>query len=318
MKLENSKNSHLGRMMGSLSLGVMIFAVALAVLMNIQTTRKRVSEQTAQYIKISTMQNEQIIDRLLVDAKESIKSIGKLFGQIIDENGNVTAHDIESLNQNVSFESLIYVNKHGIGIDQNNIEYAFADATAYYDALKGDTVIALNPLGNSDMQNRICFFAPVEKDGEIAGVLVGNFDDATLKKFMNTKLFGYTSTAFICSESGEIVANSVGILQRTTLTSYLKEHNLMDDNGIAELRNSLKNKNQYAFEIHGKNYESSAYMMRLENSGLILVQAFPVEATNKLNATANKDSWRLVTILAVFFIIYLIGTVVFNVKNNVI
>ena len=77
--------------MGSLSLGVMIFAVALAVLMNIQTTRKRVSEQTAQYIKISTMQNEQIIDRLLVDAKESIKSIGKLFGQIIDENGNVTA-----------------------------------------------------------------------------------------------------------------------------------------------------------------------------------------------------------------------------------
>ena len=154
------------------------------------------------------------------------------------------------------------------------------DATAYYDALKGDTVIALNPLGNSDMQNRICFFAPVEKDGEIAGVLVGNFDDATLKKFMNTKLFGYTSTAFICSESGEIVANSVGILQRTTLTSYLKEHNLMDDNGIAELRNSLKNKNQYAFEIHGKNYESSAYMMRLENSGLILVQAFPVEATN--------------------------------------
>ena len=100
--------------MGSLSLGVMIFAVALAVLMNIQTTRKRVSEQTAQYIKISTMQNEQIIDRLLVDAKESIKSIGKLFGQIIDENGNVTAHDIESLNQNVSFESLIYVNKHGI------------------------------------------------------------------------------------------------------------------------------------------------------------------------------------------------------------
>lgn len=79
--------------MGSLSLGVMIFAVALAVLMNIQTTRKRVSEQTAQYIKISTMQNEQIIDRLLVDAKESIKSIGKLFGQIIDENGNVTAHD---------------------------------------------------------------------------------------------------------------------------------------------------------------------------------------------------------------------------------
>lgn len=59
--------------MGSLSLGVMIFAVALAVLMNIQTTRKRVSEQTAQYIKISTMQNEQIIDRLLVDAKESIK-----------------------------------------------------------------------------------------------------------------------------------------------------------------------------------------------------------------------------------------------------
>lgn len=316
MKLENSKNSHLGRMMGSLSLGVMIFAVALAVLMNIQTTRKRVSEQTAQYIKISTMQNEQIIDRLLVDAKESIKSIGKLFGQIIDENGNVTAHDIESLNQNVSFESLIYVNKHGIGIDQNNIEYAFADATAYYDALKGDTVIALNPLGNSDMQNRICFFAPVEKDGEIAGVLVGNFDDATLKKFMNTKLFGYTSTAFICSESGEIVANSVGILQRTTLTSYLKEHNLMDDNGIAELRNSLKNKNQYAFEIHGKNYESSAYMMRLENSGLILVQAFPVEATNKLNATANKDSWRLVTILAVFFIIYLIGTVVFNVKKQ--
>ena len=115
--------------MGSLSLGVMIFAVALAVLMNIQTTRKRVSEQTAQYIKISTMQNEQIIDRLLVDANESIKSIGKLFGQIIDENGNVTAHDIESLNQNVSFESLIYVNKHGIGIDQNNIEYAFADAT---------------------------------------------------------------------------------------------------------------------------------------------------------------------------------------------
>ena len=80
--------------MGSLSLGVMIFAVALAVLMNIQTTRKRVSEQTAQYIKISTMQNEQIIDRLLVDAKESIKSIGKLFGQIIDENGNVTAHDL--------------------------------------------------------------------------------------------------------------------------------------------------------------------------------------------------------------------------------
>ncbi len=157
---------------------------------------------------------------------------------------------------------------------------------------------------------------PVEKDGEIAGVLVGNFDDATLKKFMNTKLFGYTSTAFICSESGEIVANSVGILQRTTLTSYLKEHNLMDDNGIAELRNSLKNKNQYAFEIHGKNYESSAYMMRLENSGLILVQAFPVEATNKLNATANKDSWRLVTILAVFFIIYLIGTVVFNVKKT--
>ena len=76
LKLENSKNSHLGRMMGSLSLGVMIFAVALAVLMNIQTTRKRVSEQTAQYIKISTMQNEQIIDRLLVDAKESIKSIG--------------------------------------------------------------------------------------------------------------------------------------------------------------------------------------------------------------------------------------------------
>ena len=63
--------------MGSLSLGVMIFAVALAVLMNIQTTRKRVSEQTAQYIKISTMQNEQKIDRLLVDAKESIKSIGK-------------------------------------------------------------------------------------------------------------------------------------------------------------------------------------------------------------------------------------------------
>ena len=119
--------------MGSLSLGGMIFAVALAVLMNIQTTRKRVSEQTAQYIKISTMQNEQIIDRLLVDAKESIKSIGKLFGQIIDENGNVTAHDIESLNQNVSFESLIYVNKHGIGIDQNNIEYAFADATAYYE-----------------------------------------------------------------------------------------------------------------------------------------------------------------------------------------
>ena len=64
----------------------------------------------------------------------------------------------------------------------------------------------------------------------------------------------------------------------------------MDDNGIAELRNSLKNKNQYAFEIHGKNYESSAYMMRLENSGLILVQAFPVEATNKLNATANKET----------------------------
>ena len=101
------------------------------------------------------MQNEQIIDRLLVDAKESIKSIGKLFGQIIDENGNVTAHDIESLNQNVSFESLIYVNKHGIGIDQNNIEYAFADATAYYDALKGDTVIALNPLGNYAKQNML-------------------------------------------------------------------------------------------------------------------------------------------------------------------
>lgn len=56
--------------------------------------------------------------------------------------------------------------------------------------------------------------------------------------------------------------------------------------------------------------------MRLENSGLILVQAFPVEATNKLNATANKDSWRLVTILVVFFIIYLIGTVVFNVKKQ--
>lgn len=185
-----------------------------------------------------------------------------------------------------TFEGLFFADRNGQTIKSDGWRGSVQDREYYKEVLRtGKTVVSEVMISKSSGKQVTMIVAPVKKNGQIIGMLGGNFPMSTLEKIVTETKVGESGRNFIIDNKGLIIAHPD--------KSLILKLNIANDNGASEqLRQLAKSM------IEGK-----SGLTRYDFKGKELVGAYvPIQGT-QWSVVANiekeeltKQVWQLVII----------------------
>lgn len=272
---------------------------------NASATNKRILEQSAEYVKSNTVQSADLMDKFFLNARNSLEVVGRLAAVKINEDGFISSDDIAVLEDEVYFDRLFFIDANGIGLDKNGNTFDCSSSKGFINCMKGETGISSGEMSGDSTKGNLYFYAPVKNGDDILGCITGAFVDDTLTDAMEISYFGETSKVLLCQPDGKLIAATFETAGDETVQEYFYRTDRIDKKTADEMTAHLESDTPYGFNFKGQYGMSSAYMIKLENTELVLVQTLPSQSTSMLRNDANKDSTELALMLALIFIIYI-------------
>lgn len=286
-----------------------VLIVAIILMFNWYSDRneERILQQNASYIENSTIQTADWIANIMDNAQRSIHNSAVLYGETLENADAVKIEDLEEIAERTLFDYVDFVNAGGMDINAQGLDTDVSDRSYFIKGMQGESGMDGTYTSKITNERVVIFYAPVECNGEIIGVLTGHYLQSRVKDILHTTLFGEEAPTFLCMDDGTIVSRvgteSVGDSVDDNLLDFLVDK--VSDEDRTGVEEALAKEENFGFSCRTDQGMIIAYMASLPGNTWTIVQFFPANAMTAMQNSANTVGMTLEAGLIALFIAYL-------------
>lgn len=294
--------------------------VLVVILFNIYTAQNkaRIIEQNKNYAEDSTRQMAQQISDQFENGLRIITTYGYFFDTYLGGD-TVPADTLKGIEASSVFDTVRFTDAEGVTHLSDGRTVNSSDREYYERGMKGESgITAVFDERLAEEEKRIMFYAPVQLDGKIIGIIRGSYvAEQYLNKILDTTYFGEFCPTWLCMPSGEVIASSdEQDYGEGSLPDILESRGFIDSHTAAGVRAVFENGGQNAFICEGGSATDIICVTYLPNYDFVLVQTFPPNVTKGMINRANEAGIGLEVALIMLFAVYFIVVVVNSVKQR--
>lgn len=293
------------------SVGAMFGVIILVFVLFIRENNKQILIQNADYIEDATKQTVERIEDILINAQGSIDAIAYLYGDTL-KRPEVDSEQLKDLADNSPFRYIEFVDSKGSYKNDEGNVMDVSDRAYFKQGMLGNSGMDVIFDSRISEENLLVFYAPLKYQGEIIGVLTGLYSSEQIRDMLNTTIFGVEARTFLCMEDGSVISGSAKGVQPENIIGYFSNEGLLDEESFKAFSKAYENHEDYRFVYKGSEGTSSAYMVKMENCGWILLQTVPSKVTNEMVENVNAAGVRLEIELICIFVIYIVYLLLMN------
>ncbi len=276
---------------------------------------RRIESQNLNYAMDAAGQTALRIESEFNNALLRMRNYAYLLG-VSQSQPEITAGLLEGMEQHASFDAIRFTNADGLNLASSGQTSDSRDRNYYINGMQGKCgleVLTSRLTG----QVMTVFYAPVEYDGEIIGMLLGlYFAEDYLRDMLTTTYFGEPVDAFLCTQDGHIIASSNSADHSQLLPDLLLESGNIDAETAGIVHSAFQDGTEHAGFICAPGcLTDNLCLVRIPDSEYILVQAFPKSVTQAMLRNANHTGMVLQVILVSLFALYVLA-LLFRSRRN--
>ena len=285
---------------------ILLAAICLLFQWYSTANKQRIENQNLNYAMDSTGQTSQRIESEFSNALLRVRNYAYLLGT--DQNRTtVTAELLKGMEEHAAFDAIRFTNARGINLASNGLTSDSRDRNYYLNGMQGGS-------GMEVLRSRLTgqimtvFYAPVECDGEVIGVLLGlYFAEDYLRDMLTANYFGEPTDAFLCARDGTVIASSDGVSYDLPLPDALRGAGSIDAETAGLVQEAFQEGAEDAGFICAEgSLTDNLCVFHIPNSEYVLVQAFPKSVTQAMLRNANHAGMVLQMILIGLFVAYIL------------
>lgn len=274
--------------------------------------KKAVTARNKDYIKDITLAIADKIDDIFSNSLKSIETLAKLSSNDIEQ-GKMNSFLLAEIEKKVQFDHIYLTDTNGVALMSSGEKIESTNKQYFIEGMKGYSGISI-VMPTDSLTGYIEFYAPVFVNGKIIGVLTSSFDENTIKRFLDYKVYGANASAgivntegksFIALESMRFLQTSIQGLPRDNFKSFLYTSKFDEENRNNIIR-AYTTRFPSSFSFNDASEEIQGYITPLHTVPLSIYSNFPAEAARSLYSMGIQAGRTLQLLLIFIFVGYII------------
>ena len=293
---------------------VLLSLILTGFFVYLRSTRRRTLERNANYLADAATQTAKRIDDLLIGAENNISAIAHMYEQSLDPSvANVEL--LEEMTESTVFDYIGFVDAKGFYTDNRGLQADVTDRAYVQDGLRGNTGMDVIFDGRVSGEDLVIFYAPLQKNGEVVGVLTGRYRQQQMRGIITSTYFEEPANTYLCLSDGTVIASSVEKKPENILDT-LNQNDGADKAALEILTDALATHSSTSFSYTNSYGSSTAYVTKLPHSDWMLLQVFPIGVTNEMLSESNEAATYLVLWLVMLAALYVVLLLLENARQT--
>lgn len=269
-----------------------------------RNNEQRVISQNDSYIQDAAQQKADRLDDIFTDKLSSIQEMAYLYGTALTSS-EVDLSLLRDLENSNNFDWVRFIDSDGINHTSDGEQVDVADREYFADGISGNSGITEVSVSRINGEPLIGFYAPVQYQNKIIGLLIGFSSKSTMTTILDSHFFGYPSIVLLCRRDGQVLAQFPDDNTINSIYELSEDSEIFPDTEKENLHSNLANLSTGGFYFKGTAGRSSGYMIPLKTTDWILLQTFPSQASHQIITNANAEGLRLLISLSIIFAAYI-------------
>ena len=274
--------------------------------------KSAVTARNRDYIKDITLAMANKLDDIFSNSLKSVEALAKLSSNDIRD-GQMNSVFLAELEKLIQFDHLSFADSSGMAIKTSGQKVYVGNKWAFTDGMKGNSGIYVAMPTNTTIAS-VGFYAPVIVDRKIVGLLFSSFDENTIKRLLDYKVFGaHASAGIINTEGKNLIALETMKIQQTSIQGLPKDNfknflytSKFDEENRNKIIYAYTTRSPSSYQFKGENDEIQGYIAPLHSVPLSVYSNFPTEAANALYTMGIKAGRMLQFLLICIFAGYIV------------
>ncbi len=288
---------------------ILLAAIILLFQWYSTTNSRRIEKQNLNYAMDSAYQTSQQIESEFNSALLRLRNYAYLLG-VGQNQPKITPELLKGMEEHASFDAIRFTNADGLNLASDGQTNDSSDRAYFINGMRGESGLEVV---RSRLTGQIMtvFYAPVEYDGEIVGMLLGlYFAEDYLRNMLTVSYFGEPADTYLCSSDGRVIASSGSNSNDDFLPDMLFNDGVIGSDTAGILRAAFQDGTENKGFICPDSFVDNLCMVRIPNSEYTLVQTFPPSVTQSMLREANHAGMVLQGILITLFAAYIIVLII--------
>ncbi len=287
---------------------ILIAAMCLLFSWYSATNSRSIENRSLNYAMDSARQAAHSIDNELTNGLRRVRNYAYLMSMTLDES-DISAEMLRDMEENSDFDAISFTNTQGVNLASDGETTDSGGGEYFASGMMGESGGTVVFDSRATNQVMMVFYAPLERDGEMFGILLGlYFAEDYLSQMLETSYFGETATVFLCTTEGRIIASSDSkSYDSRPLPDMLLEEGVIDAETAAGAWEVLRRgTGEKGFICAPGSLTDNLCVLHVPNSNYVLIQTFPKSVTQAMISDANHTGMMLQTLLIALFAVYIL------------
>ena len=252
------------------------------------------------------------LDDIFSNSLKSVEALAKLSSNDIRD-GQMNSVFLAELEKMIQFDHLNFTDSSGMTLKTTGEKVYSGNKWYFTDGIKGNSGIFVMMPTNTSMAY-ILFYAPVYIQGKIAGILSTSFDENSIKRFLDYKVYGaHASAGIVNTEGKSLIALESMKMQQTSIQGLSKDNfrkflytSKFDEENRNNIIRAYATRTPSSYKFNGNTDEIQGYIAPLRTVPLSVYSNFPTEASRSLYSMGIQAGRMLQALLILIFAGYII------------
>ena len=252
------------------------------------------------------------LDDIFSNSLKSVEALAKLSSNDIRD-GQMNSVFLAELEKMIQFDHLNFTDSSGMTLKTTGEKVYSGNKWYFTDGIKGNSGIFVMMPTNTSMAY-ILFYAPVYIQGKIVGILSTSFDENSIKRFLDYKVYGaHASAGIVNTEGKSLIALESMKMQQTSIQGLSKDNfrkflytSKFDEENRNNIIRAYATRTPSSYKFNGNTDEIQGYIAPLRTVPLSVYSNFPTEASRSLYSMGIQAGRILQALLILIFAGYII------------
>ena len=252
------------------------------------------------------------LDDIFSNSLQSVEALAKLSSNDIRD-GQMNSVFLAELEKMIQFDHLNFTDSSGMTLKATGEKVYSGNKWYFTDGIKGNSGIFVMMPTNTSMAY-ILFYAPVYIQGKIVGILSTSFDENSIKRFLDYKVYGaHASAGIVNTEGKSLIALESMKMQQTSIQGLSKDNfrkflytSKFDEENRNNIIRAYATRTPSSYKFNGNTDEIQGYIAPLRTVPLSVYSNFPTEASRSLYSMGIQAGRMLQALLILIFAGYII------------
>ena len=296
------------------SMVVLFLLLGLLLAVSARTNYRRQIQQVDEYIEVLSERTAQHVSDVFSDKQAAVTSMAWLYGQSLSSR-DAGAQSLAMLEKTSGFDRIRFVNTDGESFASDGKIADVADREYFQRGMQGESGCTAVINSRFNDAKLIGFYAPVVRNEEIQGVMVGFLEEETVSDILQTDLYGYPAFTLMVSSDGKALGQYQSAYE--TVTGLSDALTLLQVEDPAAVQNAATEKNSIVFDVSGNKGTSAGVLQPVSGTDWSILQVFPSEAMRSMVDQINLDERALMGIFVVLMLLFF-AQLIFLVRKKIV